>query len=91
MISFSSDHRKKSGINAGDDIEVGLRLDTEERVIPIPAELAEAFKSEAKARENFEKLSNSKKQRLAIPIEKSKSIEAKIRNVNKALDELKLI
>src|SRR5258705_8255158 len=45
MLPFSQDHRKASGLKAGDDVEVTLELDTEPRTVDVPADLQTALKA----------------------------------------------
>src|SRR5689334_20736816 len=59
MLPFSQDHRKASGINPGDAIEVTLELDTEPRTVDVPADLQTALKAKKGALEKFESLAYS--------------------------------
>ncbi len=40
MVGFSADHRAKSGLKGGDDVDVDIELDTEPRTVEVPADFA---------------------------------------------------
>ncbi|MBE2225579.1 MAG: DUF1905 domain-containing protein, partial [Anaerolineae bacterium] len=43
MIPLSKEHREAAGVQAGDEIEVTLELDTEPRTVEVPDDLAMAL------------------------------------------------
>jgi len=49
MLSVAAEHRAAAGVSAGDKLKVTLELDTAERTLDIPADLAKALKA-AKAK-----------------------------------------
>ncbi len=61
MVGFNSDHRAASGLRGGDEIDVEIQVDQEPRMVDIPADLTAALDTEPKARQTFDKLSNSLK------------------------------
>ncbi len=61
MVGFNSDHRAASGLRGGDEIDVEIQVDREPRMVDIPADLTAALDAEPKARQTFDKLSNSLK------------------------------
>ncbi len=89
MIPFSSDHRKKSGLEGGDSIEVDLTLDTAPREVEVPPALAAALAEDPAAKEAFDKLSNSKKKVHTLSVESAKTDETRERRVAKAIESLK--
>ena len=89
MIGVSNDNRKAAGVAAGDMVDVDLELDTEPRVLELPADFAQALNRDAKAKKVFEGLSNSKKQLLVLPVANGKTPETRKRNIDKAMAALK--
>jgi hypothetical protein len=55
MLPLSAGNRGK----AGDEVDVTVELDTAERVVEVPPDLAAALDAEAAARANFDKLAFS--------------------------------
>ena len=89
MIGVSSQHRAASGRAAGDEVDVEIELDTEPREVTVPAELAAALDAEPKARETFDKLSNSNKGYHVSLIEGAKSEETRQRRIEKSVAVLR--
>ncbi len=86
MIPLSADHRGAAGLAAGDDVEVGLELDTEPRLVTVPPDLADAM--DPKARRRFDALSYSNQRRHVLAIDGAKTPETRQRRIAKTLDEL---
>jgi hypothetical protein len=89
MIGVSNENRKAAGVAAGETVDVDLELDTQPRVLELPADFAKALDREPKARKVFEGLSYSKKQLLVLPVANGKTPETRQRNIDKALAALK--
>ena len=89
LIGVSGENREAAGVSAGDEVEVGIELDTEPREVAVPADLAQALDADGEARRFFDGLSNSKKQRLVIPIEGAKQAETRRRRIGKAVGMLR--
>jgi hypothetical protein len=89
MIPVSADVRGAAGVAGGDEVDVIVDVDKTPRVLAVPDDLRKALARDPAARKAFEALSNSKKQRYTIPIEKAKAAETRQRNVEKAVRELK--
>ena len=90
MFPVSAAVRERAGVQAGDEVDVELELDTTPRKITVPPELAKALRRDRKAREAFEKLSYTNQKRHALAVEGAKSDETKQRRLAKILDELRL-
>jgi hypothetical protein len=88
LVGISAEVREKTGIAAGDEIDVDIELDTAPRVVSVPHELRVAFERHPRAKRAFEALSYSRQQRYTLPIEKAKSDDTRERNVHKAIREL---
>ncbi len=89
MIGVSNENRKNAGVAAGDTVDVDLELDTEPRELALPDDFAKALGKDAKAKKVFEGLSNSKKQRLVLPVANGKTPETRQRNIDKAMAALR--
>jgi hypothetical protein len=85
MIGVAAEHRAPAGVKAGDVIEVDLELDTEPRVLEIPADLTEALEREPQAKTYFESLSYSNKRRHVLAIEGAKAAETRQRRIEKSV------
>jgi bifunctional DNA-binding transcriptional regulator/antitoxin component of YhaV-PrlF toxin-antitoxin module len=89
MLPVSAEVRERSGVAAGDQVDVHVELDTEPRAVSVPAGLAEALDRDAAARRAFEALSYSAQQRVVIPIETARTADARQRRVAKAVSEVR--
>lgn len=89
MISLSAENREKSGVSAGDNVEVELELDTKPREIEVPEDLAEALAGDAEAKSFFEGLSYSNKRYYVEWIVGAKKEETRQRRVEKAVTLLR--
>jgi hypothetical protein len=89
LIPVSGDVRHSAGIAAGDQVEVGIELDTAPREITVPADLREALARDANARSFFEELSYTNKRRVVDPIEAAKAPETRQRRIEKAVSKLR--
>jgi Bacteriocin-protection, YdeI or OmpD-Associated/Domain of unknown function (DUF1905) len=89
MVGVSAKVREASGVAGGDTVDVDIELDTAPRVLEVPADLKEALGREKEAKEIFDGLSYSRKQRLVLPIEDAKTPETRQRRVDKAISILR--
>ena len=89
MLGVSADVREKAGVAGGDVVDVDLELDTEERVVTIPPDLAKALRSEPAARRFFEGLPYSQQQWFVAGIEGAKKPETRKRRVEAAVARLR--
>ena len=67
MLGVSAKVREGAGISGGDTVDVDIALDTEPREVVVPPDLAAALKGDAEAKQAFDALSFSKKQRVRAP------------------------
>ncbi|WP_308636914.1 YdeI/OmpD-associated family protein [Paenibacillus silvisoli] len=89
MLPVSAEHREGAGVQAGDEVEVTLELDTAPRELEVPGDLAEAMDREAEARRFFDSLSYSNKRRFVLNIEGAKSAETRQRRIEKSVELLR--
>ena len=76
-------------VAAGETVDVDLELDTQPRELELPADFKKALDRDARAKRFFEGLSNSKKQRLVLPVANGKTPETRQRNIDKAMSVLR--
>jgi hypothetical protein len=73
LLSFNAETRKATGRAAGAEVEVRLDVDDVPRVVEVPAELAEAFRTEPAAAAAWAKLSFSHQREHAEAIASAKT------------------
>lgn len=88
LLPFSSEHRKATGLGAGDEITVELELDDAPRVVEVPEDLKAALDQNAAVLQAFEKLSYSNKQRMVLGIAEAKTEDTRQRRIAKAVADL---
>lgn len=87
LISFSSEHRRSSGIAGGDELEVELALDTAPREVTVPDDLAAALERAGLAHA-FARLAPSRRKADAASVEEAKSAETRERRIAKIVGGL---
>ena len=85
MLPLAAEHRTPSGVQAGDEIEVTLELDTAPREVEVPPELAAALDADPEAKAFFDGLSYSNKRVFTLSVEGTNNPETKARRVEKAI------
>ena len=85
MIGVSNEKRRKARVAAGDTVDVDLELDKEPRELALPDDFAKALDQDGRVKKVFEGRSNSKKERLVLPVANGKTPETRQRNADKAL------
>ena len=89
MVGVSAAVREQARVAGGDEVDVDIELDSAPREVAVPADFKKALDRDQKARRSFDGLSNSKKQRLVIPIERAKTIETRERTIARAISTLR--
>ena len=89
MVGVSAKIREAAGVAGGDTVSVDIELDTAPRVLEVPADLKRALGRDKEAKQIFEGLSYSRKQRLVLPIEDAKTPETRQRRVDKVIVTLR--
>lgn len=82
--------REQVGKTFGDEINVTVEPDTEERVVELPAELKKAFKTEKDAKAFFDRLSYTHKREYVMWINEAKKEETRQKRISKTIEMLKL-
>jgi hypothetical protein len=89
MLGVAAEHRAATGIEAGDEIEVDLELDTAPREVEVPADFAAALDADADAKWFFDGLSYSNKRRFTLSIADAKSEETRKRRIERSVSQLR--
>jgi hypothetical protein len=87
LIPFSSEHRTRSGIAGGDDLEVSLEVAAPPELV-VPDDLAAAL-AEAGAREAFDALAPSRRKAHVVAVEGAKAADTRARRVAAAVDAVR--
>jgi hypothetical protein len=88
MIGVSAAIRKETGIKGGDKVKVTLALDTKPREAEVPADFQQLLNKAPKAKQFFESLSYSGKQRYVLQIGLAKTPETRQRRMEKFIIDL---
>ena len=89
LLGFSAERRAEAGVVPGGVMEVDVELDTAERVLEIPEELAAALAADGKAKEFWESLSYSKQQWHVLQVTTAKTDATRDRRIEKSIGMLR--
>ncbi len=87
MLPLSKAHREAAGVQAGDEVEVTLELDTEPRTVEVPEDLAAALE-EGGATAVFDALAPSKRKEHVRQVTSAKAAETRQRRIDKIITAL---
>lgn len=88
LLPVSAEVRRRAGIAAGDEVDVEVVIDTEERTVEVPEDLDAALAGNPVAAAAFGRLSHSVRSRFALAIEQARSPDTRRRRVERAVVEL---
>jgi hypothetical protein len=80
MLPLAAEHRNAAGVKAGDEVEITLELDTEPRIVEVPADLAVAL-AEKGLTAAFDKLAYSARKEHVRQVESAKAQETRERRI----------
>jgi Bacteriocin-protection, YdeI or OmpD-Associated/Domain of unknown function (DUF1905) len=89
MVGVSVENRAKAGVDAGQEVEVDLELDTDPREVTVPPDLQAALDRYPAAAKFFESLSYSNRLRHVRPIADARTPETRQRNIEKSIAALR--
>ena len=89
LLPLSAENRAAAGVAAGDEVDVDVEVDTEPREVAVPDDLAAALAEDDAARQAFEALPYSHRQRHVLAVEGTKNPETRQRRIGKALEMLR--
>jgi hypothetical protein len=87
MLPLSKEHREAAGVQAGDEVEVTLELDTEPRTVEVPDDLAAAL-AEGGLTAVFDALAPSKRKEHVRQVTSAKAAETRQRRIDKIITTL---
>ncbi|MFZ1396650.1 MAG: YdeI/OmpD-associated family protein [Candidatus Promineifilaceae bacterium] len=87
MLPLSQEHRDAAGVQAGDEIEITLELDTEPRTVEVPPVLA-ATLAENGVRQAFDALAPSRRKEHVRQVESAKAEDTRQRRIAKIVATL---
>ena len=88
VLGVLKEIRETLGLAYGDEVEVTVEWDQDERVIEIPAELATLLEANPAAGEAFEALSSSHRREHALHVAEAKKPETRERRARKTIEAL---
>jgi Bacteriocin-protection, YdeI or OmpD-Associated/Domain of unknown function (DUF1905) len=88
LVGVSAEHRAAAGVQAGDEVDVDIELDTAPREVTLPTDLAAALDADPAARRTFEGLSYSNRSYIVSQVTGAKSDETRQRRIARAVDAL---
>jgi hypothetical protein len=89
MVGVSAENRAGTGVAGGDEVDVDIELDTEPREVTLPDDFAAALDAEPKARETFDRLSNSNKGWHVSQVTGARTDETRQRRIARSVDTLR--
>jgi hypothetical protein len=89
LLPLSAENRTAAGVNAGDEVDVDVELDTAPREVEVPRDLQAALDADAEANAAWAKLSYRHKRQHVLAIEQAKAEATRQRRVEKALAMLR--
>ncbi len=87
-IALRKSHREAAGVEGGDIVQVRVELDTEERVVTLPADLAKALKASPPAWERWQELSYTHQREHVEAIEEAKAADTRTRRIERAVRDV---
>ncbi len=81
MLPVSAEHRQGAGIQAGDEIQLTLELDTEPRTVTLPEDLAAALSAKPGAMDAFDAAAPSARKEFVRQVESAKAAETRQRRI----------
>jgi hypothetical protein len=88
MLGVLKSVMAEAGVETGDRLDVTVELDTAQRTVDIPRDLAAAFVEHLKAREAWERLSFTHRREHAEAIAGAKKPETRTRRLQRAIEQL---
>ena len=88
LVPLSAEHRASAGVAAGDNVEVEIELDTAERVLDVPDDLAAAIAADPAAQSFWDSISYSRRRRIVLAVEGAKAADTRLRRIEKSVTDL---
>jgi hypothetical protein len=88
LLGLNREVREAAGVEAGAEVEVDLALDTEERTVEVPGELAAALAADPESGVAYERLAYTHRKEFARWVAEGKKEETRERRARKAVEML---
>jgi len=88
MVPVSAENREAAGVAAGDEVEVGLTLDTAPRTVEVPEDLAALLAADPAARATFDGLAPGQRKEWVRWVTEAKKAETRADRVVKTVEAL---
>ncbi len=88
LVPLSAENRASAGVAAGDNVEVEIELDTAERVLDVPDDLAAAIAADPEAQSFWDSISYSRRRRIVLAVEGAKAADTRVRRIEKSVTDL---
>ena len=88
-VPLNRANRAAAGVQAGDEVEVVLALDTEPRAVDVPADLAAALAADTVAQERFAAMSYSHRREYVDWIEEAKRPQTRARRITACIERVR--
>jgi hypothetical protein len=89
LLGLNREVRESAGVQAGDNVEVAIELDTDPREVEIPEALARALSADPDAQAAFERLAFTHRKEYARWVADAKREETRDRRVARAVEMLR--
>ncbi|MDT9695590.1 YdeI/OmpD-associated family protein [Streptomyces sp. P17] len=89
LLGLSNANRQAAGVETGDEVEVGLELDTEPPVVVEPEDFARVLDAAPVARAAYDRLPQGRKRQHVLAIDSAKKPETRLRRIDNALATLR--
>jgi Bacteriocin-protection, YdeI or OmpD-Associated/Domain of unknown function (DUF1905) len=89
LLGLNREVREGAGVEAGDQVDLQLELDTEPREVEVPPALAAALAADSEALAAFEKLSYTHRKEYARWVAEAKKNETRERRVATTIEQLR--
>jgi hypothetical protein len=86
-VPLSSEHREAAGVQADEEVEVSVRLDTAPREVAVPEDLAAAFDNAVRAQ--FDALAYSHRKEWVRWVEEPRKSETRTARIEKTVESLR--
>ena len=88
-LPVSAEVRAAAGVQAGDEVDVEVVLDTSPRAVDVPADFAAALEAEPAAKATFDRISYSEKRWFTLQVEDAKTPKTRERRIAKLTERLR--
>jgi hypothetical protein len=89
LLGLNREVRESAGVEAGDQVELAIELDTDPRGVEVPEPLARALSADPDAQATFERLAFTHRKEYARWVAEAKREETRDRRVARALQMLR--